>query len=212
MATRKRPSTADYGRYSMVVATSDYLKPISFLVVDDRGYTRRAIKGILETIGCKRIDEARDGSEALSVIKSWTPDIVISEWLLEPMSGLELLRAVRADKTNIRFTPVIMITSETRREKVILARNAGVTEYVAKPFNAKSLILPAKEIVERPRPFVDLAEYFGPDRRRRMEVMSQGEDKRGKGGDRPADQEDSKEALTQEQIDKLVAGSEIRDS
>ncbi len=134
-----------------VSATSDYLKPISFLVVDDRAYMRRVIKGILETLGCKRIDEAKDGREALSVMKSWAPDIVITEWLLEPMSGLEMLKAVRADKSNAKFTPIIMITSETRREKVILARNAGVTEYVAKPFNAKSLILRIKEVVERPR-------------------------------------------------------------
>ncbi len=196
----------------MVTATSDYLKPISFLVVDDRGYMRRVIKGILETLGCKRIDEAKDGREALSVMKSWAPDIVISEWLLEPMSGVEMLKAVRADKSNIRFTPIIMITSETRREKVVLARNAGVTEYVAKPFNAKSLILRIKEVIERPRPFVDVGGYFGPDRRRRTEVMSEGEDKRGKGGPRPAaDPEDSKAALTQAQIDKLVAGSEINE-
>ncbi len=196
----------------MVTATSDYLKPISFLVVDDRGYMRRVIKGILETLGCKHIDEAKDGREALSVMKSWAPDIVISEWLLEPMSGLEMLKAVRADKSNIRFTPIIMITSETRREKVVLARNAGVTEYVAKPFNAKSLILRIKEVIERPRPFVDVGIYFGPDRRRRTEVMSEGEGKRGKGGPRPTTEpEDSKAALTQAQIDKLVAGSEIND-
>ncbi len=194
----------------MVTATSDYLKPISCPVVDDRAYMRRVIKGILETLGCKRIDEAKDGREALNIMKSWAPDIVISEWLLEPVSGLEVLKAVRADTSNIKFTPVIMITSETRRERVIMARNAGVTEYVAKPFNAKSLILRIKEVIERPRPFVDVGVYFGPDRRRRTEVMAEGEDKRGKGGPRPATApEDEKASLTQEQIYKLVAGSEI---
>lgn len=194
----------------MITATSDYLKPISFLVVDDRDYMRRVIKGILETLGCKRIDEAKDGSKALSVMKNWAPDIVISEWLLEPMSGLEMLKSVRAAKSNIRFTPIIMITSETRREKVILARNAGVTEYVVKPFNAKRLIMRIKEVIERPRPFVDASAYFGPDRRKRTEAVTKGQDKRGKGSSSPAAVlEDSKEALTQEQIDKLVAGSEI---
>ena len=105
-----------------------------------------------------------------------------------------------------------MITSETRREKVILARNCGVTEYVAKPFNAKSLILRIREIIERPRPFVDVGGYFGPDRRRRSEVMSEGEEKRGKGGPRPASTEDMKASLTQEQIDKLVAGDAIKEN
>src|SRR3954468_20441019 len=169
----------------MGTATSDYLKPISFMVVDDRAYMRRVIKNILETLGCKRIDEAHHGGEALSIMRSWAPDIVITEWILSPMSGLELLKAVRADKSNLKFTPIIMITSETRREKVIQARNAGVTEYVAKPFNAKSLILRIREVIERPRPFVDVGVYFGPDRRRRTEVMSEGEERRGKGGPRP---------------------------
>jgi len=205
------PIQGDYGRDGMVSATSDYLKPISFLVVDDHGYMRRIIKGILETLGCKRIDEARDGREALSIMKSWAPDIVITEWLLGPMIGVEMLKAVRADKTSTKFTPVIMVTSETRREKVTSARNAGVTEYVAKPFNAKSLILRIKEIIERPRPLVDFGIYFEPDRRRRTEVMSEGEDQRGKGGPRPAEPENSKAALTQAQIDRLVAGSEIRE-
>lgn len=195
----------------MVSATSDYLKPISFLIVDDRAYIRRVIKGILETLGCKRMDEAHHGGEALSIMRSWPPDIVVTEALLQPMSGLEMLKAVRADKSNLKFTPIIMITSETRREKVILARNAGVTEYVAKPFNAKSLILRIREVIERPRPFVDVGGYFGPDRRRRTEVMSEGEEKRGAGGKRPTVKEDPREGLTQEQIDKLVAGDAIRD-
>jgi len=196
----------------MASATSDYLKPISFLVVDDRAYMRRVIKGILETLGCKRIDEAHHGGEALGVMRSWAPDIVLTEWQLQPMSGLEFLKAVRADKTNIKFTPIIMITAETRREKVIFARNSGVTEYVAKPFNAKSLILRIREVIERPRPFVDVGPYFGPDRRRRTEVMSEGEDKRGKSGPRSTEKVNMKEGLTQEQIDKLVAGDAIRDN
>lgn len=193
-------------------ATSDYLKPISFLVVDDRAYMRRVIKNILETLGCKRIDEAHHGGEALSIMRSWAPDIVITEWLLSPVTGLDFLKTVRAEKGNLKFTPVIMITSETRREKVIMARNAGVTEYVAKPFNAKSLILRIREVIERPRPFVDVGIYFGPDRRRRTEVMSEGEERRGKGGPRPPPvKEDPREGLTQEQIDQLVAGDVIRE-
>lgn len=196
----------------MAAATSDYLKPISFLVVDDRAYMRRVIKGILETLGCKRIDEAHHGGEALGIMRSWAPDIVITEWLLQPMSGVEFLKSVRAEKNNnIRFTPIIMITSETRREKVIFARNCGVTEYVAKPFNAKSLILRIREVIERPRPFVDIGGYFGPDRRRRSEVMSEGEEKRGKGPRVPMSKEEMKKSLTQEQIDKLVAGDAIKE-
>ena len=151
----------------MVSASSDYLKPISFLIVDDKAYMRRVMKGVLETLGAKSIDEAYDGSEAVNNIRSWPPDIVLTEWRLYPMSGVEMLRAIRRERGSVRFTPVIMVTSETRREKVIEARNLGITEFVAKPFTAKSLLLRIKEVIERPRPFIRCEAYVGPDRRRR---------------------------------------------
>ena len=72
-------------------------------------------------------------------MRSWPPDVVLTEYRLAPMSGLELLNAIRKERGSVRFTPVIMVTSETRREKVILARNSGVTEFVAKPFNRRAL-------------------------------------------------------------------------
>jgi two-component system chemotaxis response regulator CheY len=195
----------------MVQATSDYLKPISFLIVDDKSYMRHVMKGILETLGAKTIDEAEDGRSALMSMRSWPPDIVLTEFRLHPMSGFELLKAIRAEKGTVRFTPVIMVTSETRREKVILARNGGVTEFVAKPFNAKNLILRIREVVERPRPFVDAGVYFGPDRRRRTEVLAEGEDRRGHGKPAPGPEPKSR-SMTQDQIDRLIANDSIRDT
>ena len=195
----------------MVAATSDYLKPISFLIVDDKQYMRHVMKGILESLGAKTVDEAEDGSGALAMMKSWPPDIVLTEYRLAPMSGLELLRTLRKDKGTLRFTPVIMVTSETRREKVVAARNSGITEFVAKPFNAKGLILRIKEVIERPRPFVDAGVYFGPDRRRRTQVMGEGQDRRGAGGPRDAPEEKSR-SMTQDQIDRLIANDSIREN
>ena len=195
----------------MVQATSDYLKPISFLIVDDKSYMRHVMKGILESLGAKTIDEAEDGRSALMSMRSWPPDIVLTEFRLHPMSGFELLKAIRAEKGTVRFTPVIMVTSETRREKVILARNAGITEFVAKPFNAKNLILRIREVVERPRPFVDAGVYFGPDRRRRTEILAEGEDRRGQGKP-PAGPEPKSRSMTQDQIDRLIANDSIRDT
>ncbi len=195
----------------MVQATSDYLKPISFLIVDDKSYMRHVMKGILETLGAKTIDEAEDGKSALMSMRSWPPDIVLTEFRLHPMSGFELLKAIRAEKGTVRFTPVIMVTSETRREKVILARNSGITEFVAKPFNAKNLILRIREVVERPRPFVDAGVYFGPDRRRRTEVLAEGEDRRGMGKPPPGPEPKSR-SMTQDQIDRLIANDSIRDT
>lgn len=195
----------------MVQATSDYLKPISFLIVDDKSYMRHVMKGILESLGAKTIDEAEDGKSALMSMRSWPPDIVLTEFRLHPMSGFELLKAIRAEKGTVRFTPVIMVTSETRREKVILARNSGITEFVAKPFNAKNLILRIREVIERPRPFVDAGVYFGPDRRRRTEVLAEGEDRRGMAKPPPGPEPKSR-SMTQDQIDRLIANDSIRDT
>jgi DNA-binding response OmpR family regulator len=194
----------------MAFVTTDYLKPISFLIVDERSYMRRVIKNVLETLGGKAIDEANDGRQAWNSIKSWAPDILLVERWLATMNGIELLRMIRRDKSPLKFLPVIMITSETRREQVIEARNAGITEYVAKPITAKGLFLRIREVVERPRPFVDTRVYFGPDRRRRSEVMGEGQDRRGSGGARA--EGPLGEGLSQEQIDRLVAGDNISDS
>jgi DNA-binding response OmpR family regulator len=197
----------------MATATSDYLKPISFLIVDDKQYMRKVVKNVLETLGAKLIEEASDGSEAIAAVRNWPPDIILTEWRLYPMTGFDLLKAIRAQKGPLRFTPVVMITSETRREKVIQARNTGITEFVAKPFNAKGLLLRIKEVIERPRPYVDVKGYFGPDRRRRSEIMGEGEDRRGMGPREPAPEAQAKgsRAMTQEQIDQLVAGENIRE-
>jgi CheY-like chemotaxis protein len=195
----------------MALVTTDYLKPISFLIVDERAFMRRVVKGVLETLGAKSIDEASDGRQAWNSLKSWAPDILLTERWISEMNGIELLRMIRHDKSALTFMPVIMVTGETRREQVIGARNAGVTEYVAKPLTAKGLFLRIREVVERPRPFVETKVYFGPDRRRRTEIMDQGQDRRGKGGDRPPDQS-GREGLSQEQIDRLVAGDKISDA
>ncbi len=196
----------------MVTATSDYLKPISFLIVDDKAYMRKVVKNVLETLGAKLIEEAYDGSEALAAVRSWPPDIILTEWRLYPMTGFDLLKAIRTERGPVRFTPVVMITSETRRERVIQARNTGVSEFVAKPFNAKGLLLRIKEVIERPRPYVDVGGYFGPDRRRRSEVMGEGEERRGSGPREPAPpQGKGPRSMTQEQIDRLVAGDNIRE-
>ncbi|MSO98429.1 MAG: response regulator [Rhodospirillaceae bacterium] len=195
----------------MALVTTDYLKPITFLVVDDKSYMRRVIKSVLETLGAKSIEEATSGREAMDTIRQWPPDIVLTEFWMTPMNGVEMLRAVRTDKGPLRFTPIIMVTAETRREKVIGARNAGVTEYIAKPITAKGMLLRIREVIKRPRPFVDTRAYFGPDRRRRTEVMAAGQDRRGIGERPPPVEKEGNEGLTQEQINRLVAGDSIKD-
>ncbi|MSQ85839.1 MAG: response regulator [Alphaproteobacteria bacterium] len=157
------------------------------------------------------IEESDCGRNAMNTIRQWPPDVILTEYWLSLMNGVEMLRTVRTDKGPLRFTPIIMVSAETLREKVIAARNAGVTEYIAKPITAKDMLLRIREVIERPRPFVDSKAYFGPDRRRRTEIMAGGADRRGLGEcPRPVGKEGA-EGLTQDQIDRLVADDTIKD-
>ena len=159
------------------------------------------------------MEEATDGGDALEAVKSLHPDIVWTEWRMEPVNGLDFLKAIREQPSALKFTPIIMVTSETRREKVIEARNSGVTEFVAKPITAKAMFLRIREIIERPRPFVDIGGYFGPDRRRRAVAVDEGEEeRRGKGTPETGTAADDGEGLSQAEIDRLVAGGEISES
>ena len=115
------------------------------------------------------------------------------------------MRWLRAQKSEIRFTPFIMVTSQTRLQNVILARNLGINEFVAKPFSANSLIMRIKEVIERPRMFVSSRKYFGPDRRRRAKPTEEGGDRR-KSESMLLDGR----SLNQDQIDRIVAGDGIR--
>jgi len=108
------------------------------LVVDDYNTMRRIVSNLLGQIGFHSIDEAEDGSSALRKLRQRSFGLVISDWNMKPMSGLELLKEVRADAT-LKATPFIMITAESKTENVIAAKEAGVNNYIVKPFNADTL-------------------------------------------------------------------------
>lgn len=108
-------------------------RTMSVLVVDDYKTMIRIIRGLLEQLGFKNIDEATDGPTALSLIRSKSYGLVLSDWNMSPMTGLELLKAVRADPATAS-TPFLMVTAEAKTENVIAARQAGVNNYIIKPF------------------------------------------------------------------------------
>src|SRR2546421_11730239 len=108
------------------------------LVVDDYNTMIRIIRNLLKQLGFENIDDASDGSAALNKMRSKKYGLVISDWNMEPMTGYELLREVRADP-NLATTPFIMITAESKTENVIAAKKAGVNNYIVKPFNAATL-------------------------------------------------------------------------
>jgi two-component system, chemotaxis family, chemotaxis protein CheY len=108
------------------------------LVVDDYQTMIRIIRNLLKQLGFENVDEAADGAEALAKMRTKKYGLVISDWNMEPMTGYELLREVRADDV-LKPTPFIMVTAESKTENVIAAKKAGVNNYIVKPFNVQTL-------------------------------------------------------------------------
>jgi two-component system chemotaxis response regulator CheY len=108
------------------------------LVVDDYNTMIRIIRNLLKQIGFENVDDASDGSAALAKMQGKKYGLVISDWNMEPMTGYDLLREVRASP-ELSQTPFIMITAESKTENVIAAKKAGVSNYIVKPFNAATL-------------------------------------------------------------------------
>ena len=113
-------------------------KSMDILIVDDYKTMLRIIRNLLKQLGFENVDEATDGTAALRKIREWPYGLVISDWNMEPMTGIELLREVRADE-KVKGTPFIMVTAESKTENVIAAKRAGVNNYIVKPFNAETL-------------------------------------------------------------------------
>lgn len=114
-------------------------KNMNILIVDDYNTMLRIIKNLLKQLGFNNVDEATDGTMALEKIKAKDYGLVISDWNMEPMTGIELLRQIRASNDNFKNVPFIMITAESKTENVVEAKKAGVNNYIVKPFNAETL-------------------------------------------------------------------------
>ena len=114
-------------------------KNMNILIVDDYTTMLRIIKNLLKQLGFNNVDEATDGTMALEKIKAKDYGLVISDWNMEPMTGIELLRHVRSSNDNYKNVPFIMITAESKTENVVAAKKAGVNNYIVKPFNAETL-------------------------------------------------------------------------
>jgi two-component system chemotaxis response regulator CheY len=113
-------------------------KEMHVLIVDDYKTMLRIIRNLMKQLGFNNVDEATDGTAALQKLRDKKYDLIISDWNMDPMTGLQLLREVRAD-TKLKATPFIMVTAESKTENVIAAKEAGVNNYIVKPFNAATL-------------------------------------------------------------------------
>ncbi|MCA3300937.1 MAG: chemotaxis response regulator CheY [Roseomonas sp.] len=113
-------------------------KNINVLIVDDYRTMLRIIRNLLKQLEFNNVDEAVDGQEALAKLRAGNFGLVISDWNMAPMTGLDLLKEVRADQ-RLKEMPFIMITAESKTENVVAAKQAGVSNYIVKPFNAETL-------------------------------------------------------------------------
>jgi len=151
-------------------------KTITVLVVDSQPAIVDLIQGVLHIFGVRKMITRTDGKKGLHAFEHHRPDLLIVDWDLASMDGLEFTRTVRRSASN-PYAPILFMTGLSSERRVTMARDCGVTEFLKKPFTAHSLYKRIEEIVERPRKFVRAPDFFGPDRRRKRDIIF-GPDKR----------------------------------
>jgi CheY-like chemotaxis protein len=140
---------------------------LRFLICDDNPHMRRILRTLLHSFGAREAYEAEDGATALEMYSHYVPDIVITDWAMPIFDGLELAQMIRQPESKGNpYAPIIMLTGHSEKRRVTVARDAGVTEFLAKPISAKGLYQRILNVVANPRPFIKTKTYFGPDRRR----------------------------------------------
>lgn len=156
---------------------------IRILIVDDSNHMRLLVQRLLGSFGIVKVRAVSDGYAALDELARSMPDMIVTDFAMEPMDGIALTRHIRqAPDSPNPYLPIVMMTGYTEMHRVIEARDIGVTEIVAKPVSAMALYSRLVAVVERPRPFVRTPDFFGPDRRRRQ-VPIKGKDRRSPAGE-----------------------------
>jgi len=140
---------------------------LRFLVIDDNAHMRRILRTLLHGFGAREVYEAEDGASGLEAFTHYMPDVLVTDWAMPIFDGLELTNMIRQPGANSNpYVPIIMLTGHSEKKRVVAARDAGVTEFLAKPISAKGLYQRIVNVVANPRPFIKTKSYFGPDRRR----------------------------------------------
>ena len=155
---------------------------VKALVVDDNVHMRELTRAMLRGLGIPDPREAADGDVALKIAAEAVPDLILTDLRMDPMDGIELVRRIRNPEAPYAYAGVIMMTAHSEYELICAARDAGTTEFLAKPISVQTLAGRITEIIERPRPFIRSKRYFGPDRRRRRDNASQSPRRRSTDG------------------------------
>ena len=154
-------------------------KNIKVLIAEDNLPMQALLKSILVTFGVDDIICARNGEEGFQLFLREEPDLVIADWMMTPVDGISLTRMIRNDpRSGNQFVPIILMTGFSEKRRAVQARDAGITEFLVKPFNARDLYRRIAQIIERPRQFVRSEDFFGPDRRRKRKTEYTGPQRR----------------------------------
>jgi CheY-like chemotaxis protein len=154
--------------HAVTAMSAVHYERLRALIVEDNPHMRTLLKTLLHALGVKQVYEAAEGEVGFKLLRELKPDFILTDLSMKPMDGLEFTRNVRSSQDSPNpYIPIIMVTGHTERPRIMAARDAGVTEILAKPITAQNLMLRIAEVVDKPRAFVRCDNYFGPDRRRR---------------------------------------------
>ena len=143
------------------------LENLKVLVLDDHAPMQRILMSLLRELGINRLTQSDNAVQALRSLQDTDPDLIITDALMEPMDGLEFTRKIREGEAGVDpFVPIIMVSGQAEMRFIIKARDAGITEFLAKPISARSVYMRICGVITSPRPFIRVEDFFGPDRRR----------------------------------------------
>ena len=156
------------------------LSQVKILIVEDMQPMLALTTSLLTMFGFKNVYGARSVDEGWKLFCHYNHDLIVTDWLMEPHDGLEMIRRIRKEEASPNiFVPIILMTGYSDQPRVESARDMGVTEFLMKPYSARDMYARIVQIIEKPRQFVEAGEFFGPDRRRRKNFEFRGDDKRG---------------------------------
>lgn len=155
------------------------LNNVRVLIVEDMPPMLALTTSLLSMFGFRTVHGAKSVEEGYKLFQQHNHDIIVTDWLMEPMDGIDLIRKVRKDDLSPnKYVPIILMTGYSDQPRVELARDMGVTEFLMKPYSARDIYARIVQIIEKPRQFVDTGDFFGPDRRRRKNFTHHGGDRR----------------------------------
>lgn len=186
------------------MSTSSFSE-LRVLIVDDNDHMRRLLRNILESLGVRQVRDAENGMVALNESRLNVPDVIITDMMMEPVDGLEFSRMLRDDVTHpATHIPVMMVTGHAEKQYVEAARDAGVSEFLAKPVTVDGVAARLRSVIEKPRRFIRSKSFVGPDRRR-QQVPVPSEERRRAEDQRAADQR-AKDKRSGDQVVPAQAG------